>query len=116
MGSRSTPTVDAPAGRVYLAGDYTRWSSIQGALRSGRDAAERGTGLGLSLVRALAELHGGAMTVQSAPGEGTTVTVRLPVLETARLSETVAPLEVHQRIRAAQAAGADLAAGGAASA
>jgi phytoene dehydrogenase-like protein len=25
---------------VYLAGDYTRWSSIQGALRSGREAAE----------------------------------------------------------------------------
>ena len=27
-------------GRTYLAGDYTRWSSIQGAMRSGRDAAE----------------------------------------------------------------------------
>ena len=33
------PTVDAPAGEVYLAGDYTEWSSIQGALRSGRTAA-----------------------------------------------------------------------------
>ena len=27
-------------GRVYLAGDYTAWSSIQGAMRSGREAAE----------------------------------------------------------------------------
>jgi len=33
------PAVDAPAGPVYLAGDYTRWSSIQGALESGRRAA-----------------------------------------------------------------------------
>ncbi|GAA0677091.1 NAD(P)/FAD-dependent oxidoreductase [Natronoarchaeum mannanilyticum] len=34
------PSVDAPAGRCYLAGDYTRWSSIQGAMESGRDAAQ----------------------------------------------------------------------------
>ena len=40
----------------------------------------RGTGLGLSLVRALAELHGGAMSIESRLGEGTSVTVRMPVL------------------------------------
>ncbi|WP_338741873.1 NAD(P)/FAD-dependent oxidoreductase [Haloplanus salilacus] len=28
-----------PEGAVYLAGDYTAWSSIQGAMRSGREAA-----------------------------------------------------------------------------
>lgn len=39
----------------------------------------RGTGLGLSLVRALAELHGGTMSIESSLGEGTAVTVRLPV-------------------------------------
>ena len=33
------PAVDDPEGPVYLAGDYTRWSSIQGAMESGRDAA-----------------------------------------------------------------------------
>ena len=33
------PAVDAPDGPVVLAGDYTRWSSIQGALESGRVAA-----------------------------------------------------------------------------
>lgn len=32
--------VDAPEGPVALAGDYTAWSSIQGALSSGRRAAE----------------------------------------------------------------------------
>ena len=46
------------------------------------DAAQRaqGTGLGLSLVRSLAELHQGAMTIESTPGEGTAASVRLPVL------------------------------------
>ena len=34
------PDPDAPARSVVLAGDYTRWSSIQGALESGRVAAE----------------------------------------------------------------------------
>ena len=33
------PDADDPEGAVYLAGDYTRWSSIQGAIESGRDAA-----------------------------------------------------------------------------
>jgi cell cycle sensor histidine kinase DivJ len=40
----------------------------------------KGTGLGLSLVRAFAELHGGEMAIESRLGEGTAVTVRLPVL------------------------------------
>ncbi|WP_053947609.1 NAD(P)/FAD-dependent oxidoreductase [Halolamina sediminis] len=34
------PDVDEPAGPVFLAGDYTRWSSIQGALESGARAAD----------------------------------------------------------------------------
>ncbi len=34
------PSPDAPDGPVVLAGDYTEWSSIQGALSSGRRAAE----------------------------------------------------------------------------
>ncbi len=35
----SLPDVDDPDGAVYLAGDYTHWSSIQGAMESGRAAA-----------------------------------------------------------------------------
>jgi signal transduction histidine kinase len=37
-----------------------------------------GTGLGLPLVRRLAELHGGNIQIDSKLGSGTTVTVRLP--------------------------------------
>ena len=46
------------------------------------DAAQRakGSGLGLSLVRALSELHGGEMTISSTLGSGTIVVVRLPVI------------------------------------
>jgi cell cycle sensor histidine kinase DivJ len=55
------------------------------------DAEQRaaGSGLGLSLVRAFARLHGGDMAVESSMGEGTTVTVRLPVLTE---DDTVVPL------------------------
>lgn len=38
----------------------------------------RGTGLGLAVVRDLAELHGGTVTVESRVKEGSTFTVRIP--------------------------------------
>lgn len=46
----------------------------------GVEQRARGTGLGLSLVRAFAKLHGGEMTIESRLGAGTSVVVRLPVL------------------------------------
>jgi two-component system sensor histidine kinase FlrB len=40
-----------------------------------------GTGLGLAVVRAVVEAHGGLVELESAPGAGTTFTLRLPLLE-----------------------------------
>ena len=48
-------------------------------LDSGLARKHEGTGLGLALVRRLVELHGGAVGVQSKPGEGTRFTVTLPL-------------------------------------
>lgn len=37
-----------------------------------------GVGLGLSLVKMITDLHGGTLTIESTPGEGTCISVRLP--------------------------------------
>ncbi len=47
--------------------------------KSNYDRSFEGAGLGLSLVRGLVGLHGGALSLESAPGMGTRVTVRLPL-------------------------------------
>jgi signal transduction histidine kinase len=49
-------------------------------LDDGADRRHEGTGLGLSLVRSFAELHGGTATVRSALGAGSTFEVLIPWL------------------------------------
>jgi cell cycle sensor histidine kinase DivJ len=48
-------------------------------VRSNYDRGYEGAGLGLSLVRGLVGLHGGTICLESSPGVGTRVTVKLPV-------------------------------------
>ncbi|TIO33992.1 MAG: PAS domain-containing sensor histidine kinase [Mesorhizobium sp.] len=48
-------------------------------IQNGYTRRFEGTGLGLSLVKGLVALHEGTMSIESAPGEGTTVTISLPV-------------------------------------
>jgi signal transduction histidine kinase len=54
---------------------FTRF--FRSSLSAARET--RGTGLGLFLVKRVAEDHGGTVTAESAPGLGTTLTVRLPI-------------------------------------
>jgi two-component system OmpR family sensor kinase len=44
----------------------------------GRKEGRRG--IGLAIVRGVVEAHGGVLTIASAPGEGTTVEIVLPLL------------------------------------
>src|SRR3990167_3834350 len=47
--------------------------------RASYDRKHDGSGLGLSIVKGLVRLHGGDIDIQSRLGEGTRVTVRLPI-------------------------------------
>jgi signal transduction histidine kinase len=47
-----------------------------------------GVGLGLPICRAMAEMHGGKLEIESEPGTGTTVTLRLP--QSRHVAETAA--------------------------
>jgi signal transduction histidine kinase len=50
-----------------------------------------GAGLGLPLARTLAELHGGKLVIESAPGKGTKVTITLPARRVVRDGDATAP-------------------------
>lgn len=50
----------------------------------------KGSGLGLSLVRHIAHAHGGEVSVDSTPGQGSKFTIKLPVQESAMEKEAAA--------------------------
>ena len=55
---------------------------------SSRSRRRGGSGLGLSIVDAVAHAHGGVATVQTAPGAGTTFRIALPASGALRVSES----------------------------
>jgi signal transduction histidine kinase len=85
----SVPASGAMAGRLNggarrgapVSGAASHGSGASGASGSGRSERERtsGSGLGLSIVQAIANAHGGRATLESFPGQGTKVRVWLPV-------------------------------------
>ena len=60
---------------------------IDGALQRRYD----GTGLGLPLTNSIVEIHGGTLTIDSTPGVGTTVTIRLPAVRRRDAPVEIAP-------------------------
>lgn len=58
--------------------DFAKALEPFGQIDSSLSRKYEGTGLGLPLTRKLVEMHGGSLELDSAPGHGTTVTVRLP--------------------------------------
>jgi signal transduction histidine kinase len=44
-----------------------------------KEAVPHGTGLGMTIVKRVVEMHGGDIDVDSRPGQGTTFRVRLPI-------------------------------------
>jgi len=59
--------------------DLTRLGRPFEQIESQHAKTQQGTGLGLALSKALVELHGGELGIESAPGKGTTVSFSLPV-------------------------------------
>ncbi len=71
----------------------SRFGQIDGVL----NRQYEGTGLGLALTKALVELHGGVLDLQSEVGVGTTVTVRFPAERIVASLDNVASLDLEDR-------------------
>ena len=64
--------------------------------RASYDRRHDGTGLGLSIVKGLVGLHRGDMAITSRLGEGTRVTVRLPL--TSEINRSAEPVRLAERV------------------
>jgi signal transduction histidine kinase len=74
--SREARITFADTGMGIAPEDLSRiWERLY---RADKSRSQRGLGLGLSLVRAFAEAHGGTATVTSEPGQGSRFTITLP--------------------------------------
>ena len=69
---------------IGIAPEYQAMIFDEFARVRSNSAGRPGSGLGLAIVRRIVEAHGGEISVNSAPGQGSTFTVRLPVLQRVR--------------------------------
>ncbi|PRX71910.1 sensor histidine kinase YesM [Cohnella sp. SGD-V74] len=58
----------------------------------------RGIGLGLSICKQLVDLHGGALTVRSSPGQGSVFSFDLPLADSQAVAELPAVAPIQQRL------------------
>lgn len=70
--------------RTLSAEDLTRLGNPFEQAKTDAMLAKGGTGLGLALVKALVEKHGGTLVMTSELGKGTTVTVDFPLAQRAK--------------------------------
>jgi len=85
-GTPVTVTLSAtPESTVITVADHGRGMTAEEIAKIGafmqfdrKTHEQQGLGLGLTIARRLAEIHGGALTVQSELGVGTTATVKFP--------------------------------------
>lgn len=68
--------------------DFTKIFSPFTQLDDSLSRQYEGTGLGLAIASKFVELHGGGLRVQSTPGEGSTFTVTLPLLQPSKSEES----------------------------
>jgi len=101
QGGRVTVTAGRAAGRLTLSisdtgigiasEDLPRLGMPFVQVLNDHTRQHEGTGLGLSVVAGPVELQSGSMTIDSAPGMGTVVTISLPLIERTRTG-TVVPV------------------------
>jgi signal transduction histidine kinase len=63
-----------PAEQPFIFERFFRGSNV-------RTGTQTGTGLGLAIVRKIVQMHGGSVEVDSTPGQGSTFTLRVPLVE-----------------------------------
>jgi signal transduction histidine kinase len=64
--------------------DIKKALSPFGQVENKMTATHNGTGLGLPLAKAMLELHGGTMGIESEPGRGTLIVMKFPANRVSR--------------------------------
>ncbi|WP_374310621.1 ATP-binding protein [Dongia sp.] len=82
-----TEIVVADSGIGMAEADIPRALTVFGQLDNAYARRHDGSGLGLPLAKSLIDLHGGTLTIASKPGQGTRVTIRLPLVENATIND-----------------------------